>query len=235
MPPQDPETARWLAEQVQPYEPMLRAWLHSRFSIGAFRKDIADFFGSVTTIATAEQLERYGLSDDYVGYNLVSPFNVGNARVTGVEYAWRQRLECLPNGARGVGVFFNGTEMQLNGATTADFSGFTDRTINWGLSLDRPRFSTKLNWNYTGPRRQTAVAGANVPAGTYTYLKSRLQIDVSVEWRFSRRLGAYATVRNLTNMSNVAEAYATTTPAYARTRQIDLFGAAYTLGLKGSF
>lgn len=31
MPPQDPETARWLAEQVQPHEPMLRAWLHSRF------------------------------------------------------------------------------------------------------------------------------------------------------------------------------------------------------------
>lgn len=31
MPPQDPETARWLAEHVQPHEPMLRAWLQSRF------------------------------------------------------------------------------------------------------------------------------------------------------------------------------------------------------------
>jgi len=205
------------------------------FSVGAFRKDVADFFGSVTTIATAEQLEQYGLSDDYVGYNLVSQFNVGDARVTGVEYAWRQRLDFLPNWARGVGVFFNGTEMQLTGATTADFSGFTDRTINWGVSLDRPRLSTKLNWNYTGPRRQTAVVGANVPAGTYTYLKSRLQIDVNVEWRLSRRLGVYATVRNLTNMSNVTEAYAPNTPAYARTRQIDLFGAAYTFGIKGSF
>ncbi|MEY4815829.1 MAG: hypothetical protein RLZZ162_2902, partial [Verrucomicrobiota bacterium] len=153
----------------------------------------------------------------------------------GLEYAWRQRLEFLPSWARGVGVFFNGTEMQLSGATTADFSGFTDRTINWGVSLDRPRFSTKLNWNYTGPRRQNAVVGANVPAGTYTYLKSRLQIDVNVEWRLSRRLGVYATVRNLTNMSNVTEAYAPNTPAYARTRQIDLFGAAYTFGLKGSF
>ena len=235
MPPQDPETARWLAEQVQPHEPMLRAWLHGRFSVGAFRKDIADFFGSVTTIATAELLEQSGLSDDYVGYNLVSPFNVGDARVTSVEFAWRQRLECFPNGARGVGFFFSGTEMQLGGTTTADFSGFTDRTINWGLSLDRPRFSTKLNWDYTGPRRQTAVVGANVPAGTYTYLKSRLQIDVSVEWRFSRRLAAYATVRNLTNMSNVTESYAPNTPADARTRQIDLCGAASTFGLKGTF
>lgn len=31
MPPQDPETARWLAQHVQPHEPMLRAWLQSRF------------------------------------------------------------------------------------------------------------------------------------------------------------------------------------------------------------
>jgi TonB-dependent receptor len=204
-------------------------------SVGAFRKDVRDFFGSVTTAATIPLLEQYGLSDDYLGYDLTTLFNAGNARVTGVEYAWRQRLEFLPAWARGVGVFFNGTEMQLSGATTADFSGFTDRTINWGVNLDRPRFSTKLNWNYTGRRRLAAVTGANVPAGTYQYLKSRLQLDVNAEFRLTRRLAAYATVRNLTNMSNVTENYAPNTPAYARTRQIDLFGAAYTFGLKGSF
>lgn len=31
MPPADVQTARWFAEQVQPHEPMLRAWLLSRF------------------------------------------------------------------------------------------------------------------------------------------------------------------------------------------------------------
>ena len=204
-------------------------------SVGAFRKDVADFFGSVTTAATPALLEQYGLSDDYVGYDLTTQFNAGDARVSGVEYAWRQRLDFLPAWARGVGVFFNGTEMQLTGSTTADFSGFTDRTVNWGVSFDQPRFSTKLNWNYTGCRRLTAVTGANVPAGTYQYLKSRRQIDVNVEFRLSRRIAAYATVRNLTNMSNVTENYAPGTPAYARTKQIDLFGAAYTLGVKGSF
>jgi hypothetical protein len=69
----------------------------------------------------------------------------------------------------------------------------------------------------------------------YIYLKSRLQVDVNVEWRFSRRLAAYTTVRNLTNMSNVTESFAANTPTYARTRQIDLFGAAYTFGVTGSF
>ena len=31
MPPQNPDEARWFAAHVQPHEPMLRAWLHSRF------------------------------------------------------------------------------------------------------------------------------------------------------------------------------------------------------------
>lgn len=31
MPPPDSEQARWFAANLQPHEPMLRAWLHSRF------------------------------------------------------------------------------------------------------------------------------------------------------------------------------------------------------------
>lgn len=205
------------------------------FPVGAFRKDVTDFVGNATTVATAEELDKYGLSDACVGDNLVSPCNVGDVRVTGVENAWRQRLEFLANRARGVGVFLKGTERPLSGATAADFSGSTDRTINWGASVDRPRFSTKVNGNYTDPRRRTAVIGANVPAGTDTYLKSRLQIDVNVEWRFSRRLGADATVRNLTNRLNGTEAAAPNTPASARTGQIDPFSAADTSGRRGSF
>ncbi|MDP3072953.1 MAG: sigma-70 family RNA polymerase sigma factor [Opitutaceae bacterium] len=40
MPPQDPEIACWLARHVQPHEPMLRAWLHSRFSQGVNVDDL---------------------------------------------------------------------------------------------------------------------------------------------------------------------------------------------------
>ncbi len=33
MPPQDPETARWFAEHVQPHGALLRAWLKGQFSL----------------------------------------------------------------------------------------------------------------------------------------------------------------------------------------------------------
>lgn len=40
MPPQDPETARWFATELQPHEPMLRAWLRSQFPAGTDIDDI---------------------------------------------------------------------------------------------------------------------------------------------------------------------------------------------------
>lgn len=39
MPPSDKETAQWFSEQIQPHEPLLRAWLRSRF---AARIDVDD-------------------------------------------------------------------------------------------------------------------------------------------------------------------------------------------------
>jgi len=40
MPPQDPDSARWFAENLQPHEPMLRAWLRSQFGKGCEVDDI---------------------------------------------------------------------------------------------------------------------------------------------------------------------------------------------------
>jgi RNA polymerase sigma-70 factor (ECF subfamily) len=40
MPPQDKELARWYADEIQPHESMLRAWLQGRFSLGTNVDDI---------------------------------------------------------------------------------------------------------------------------------------------------------------------------------------------------
>jgi RNA polymerase sigma-70 factor (ECF subfamily) len=40
MPPRESEAARWFAEHVQPHEPMLRAWLRSRFGAQVTLDDI---------------------------------------------------------------------------------------------------------------------------------------------------------------------------------------------------
>jgi hypothetical protein len=82
---------------------------------------------------------------------------------------------------------------------TADFSGFTPQTINWGLSVSRPRYVVKLTWNYRGQQRLGAVTGTGVPPGTYTFNPAYLTLNVNGEYRLSRRVGLFAVIRNISN------------------------------------
>lgn len=205
-------------------------------SAGVFRKDIKDFFGSRDTDVTPELLEQYGIDETYSegGYLIRTLRNVGNARVSGVEFNYRQPLRFLPQWARGVNVRYNITQLHLEGDTLADFSAFIRRSQNWGISLDRPKLSVRLNWNYRGRQRQGAVGGVAEP-GTFTYMHPRLTLDVEAEYRFSKRLGLFLGGRNITGEPFILERYAPNTPAYARRYQRDDYGIALSAGLKGTF
>lgn len=206
-----------------------------RATFGAFRKDIHDFFGSTRTRATLEQLTEFGLTDDYLDYTIVTKNNVGDARVTGIDFEFQQPLTFLPKWASGVIAQFNITESRLGGGSTADFTGFTRETINWGFSLNRPRYNVKLNWNYRGIQRLGAVTGAGIPEGTYTYNAPFLTLNVNAEYRISRRFGAYLTIRNIANTAQVTEIYAKDTPKYARVDNYQNLGSQISLGFKGEF
>jgi TonB-dependent receptor len=205
------------------------------FSVGLFAKDIRNFFGATRVPATPEILANHGLDAAYQDYEVISQTNVGDARVTGFEYNFRQSLDGLHPWLRGFGLFFNGTEIQVEGSNLADFSGFAGRTINWGISHGGRKHSVRLNWNYTGRLRDIPVEGAFVPPGTYRYVAPWMQLDVSAEYRLGPRMSVFAAVRNLTDASRIQESYGPTTPWYARLRQESRFGAMWNVGVKGSF
>ena len=204
-------------------------------SISVFRKDIRNFFGSVRIPATPDLLAEYGFDQSYLNYDIVTMDNVGSARVSGVEAEYRQALTMLPSWARGLSIFANGTALHLEGASTADFSGFIRKTINWGISLSRPRYTVKLNWNYRGRQRLGSVTGVNVPAGSYQFKSPRLSLDLNAEVRVTKHIAVFANLRNLTDAPWVTEVYGPSTPAYARSTGWDLFGAQGIFGVKGSF
>lgn len=58
MPPCDPESARWFSEHVQPHEPMLRAWLRSRFATETDLDDVVQ----ETFMRLLKARERGGVS-----------------------------------------------------------------------------------------------------------------------------------------------------------------------------
>jgi iron complex outermembrane recepter protein len=204
-------------------------------SFGVFQKDISDFFGSVRTRATPELLAEYGLDDSYLVYDVVTRRNVGAARVSGMEAEYRQTLSFLPSWARGISVFANSTALHLEGEAIADFSGFIARTTNWGISLNRSRYTVRLNWNLRGRQRMGSVTGNNIPAGTFEYRNPRRTLDLNAEWRINRYIGLFTNLRNVTNVAWWSEIYGPETPAYARANNLTQFGVQGIVGVKGSF
>ncbi len=73
-------------------------------SIGAYRRDFKDFFGSTSLRATPEFLALYDLDPaTYDGYYVSTNYNLpGTVRSHGLEFSYRQALTFLPHWARGV-------------------------------------------------------------------------------------------------------------------------------------
>ncbi len=208
-------------------------------SARGYLREIRNFWGAVTAPITPELLEVYGLDENIYGadrgFVVSTRRNVGDARVSGLEFDYRQNLVFLPRWAEGFAVFANLTVVHLEGSTTADFTGFVQKTINYGLSYNRARFTARLNVNERGRERRAAFTGAGVEGGVYEYMAPRTTVDVATEYRFARRFALYGTVRNLFNTPEDLERYGPNTPGYAKLRQRTDFRPLISVGLKATF
>ena len=122
------------------------------------------------------------------------------------------------------------------GAAAAEFSGFVPRSGSWGVSLARPGYTVRLNWNYRARARQAQIAaGRGIPENTYDWGNEFLTLDASAEYQLFKRVNLFATVRNLTNAPQDRETANPSTPAHARLRQTNDYDSLWTVGVKSSF
>ncbi|MBI5688662.1 MAG: TonB-dependent receptor [Verrucomicrobia bacterium] len=210
-----------------------------QISVGAFRRDFTNFFGSTTLEATPEFLSLYNLDPNTYGqYPVVTQYNVSSTvRMQGLSVNYRQPLTFLPSWARGLQVFANGNSQRMLGdAGSANFPAFIPRTASWGLSLTRPKYTLRANWNYRSlQRRALLAAGASREPGTYTWWSKRLYLDLNGEYTFYRRLSVFANLRNVGDAPDDVKVYGPSTPAVARFRQRIHFGSLWMFGVKGTF
>lgn len=212
-------------------------------SVSVYRKDFTNFFGSATVPATADTLNGLGLSSDQIAYfiqnngTVTSKFNVGKARVTGVQLDYKQSFDnFLP--FKGMGGFVSGYSTHLQGAANADFTNFISKAFNMGLSYSNRRFDVKLNFNYRGTQRYgltTYTDSAGNKYNGYEYYKPRAQYDLDLEYHISKSVSVFLVGRNLTNVVQDDQRYTPEMPGYSHLFRREEFGAQYTLGLKGSF
>ena len=209
-------------------------------SVGAFRRDFKNFFGTTVFRATPEFLALYDLDPNVYGafdvstqYNLPDP-----VRMTGLDFNYKQALTFLPGALRGVQIFANATILRLTGAdaAAAGLVGYVPRTYNWGASLTRQKFTLRAGWNYSGERKISAVqSGRGLEPGTFQWKPKSLKLDVQGEYYFWRRAAVFANFRNLTDATEDVAFYGPNTPGYAKLRQRDDYGSSWTFGLKSTF
>ena len=204
------------------------------FSAGVFLKEIKDFFGTAVKIATAADLEQVGLDPKYVGWNLSTKFNSGDARITGVEFNIRHSLRNFGAWGRHFTVFANATQLKLEGNPYASFSSFIPKTANWGASFNWQRISIITKWNYRGLNKLTAFPSFGTDA--FLYLAARTTLDLNLSYQLSRRLSLVGSVNNVFNVIPLTNlAYGSSTPSYARRYTVSEYGVAFAVGLKGTF
>lgn len=217
------------------------------FSVGAFRKDFRDFVGgSVARPASLDLLTELGVPDPAAyaaaGATVSTRFNVGTARVSGLEFNYSQVLDVdfFPSWTKNFTVYANGQQMHLEGANLADFSNFIPASGSWGVKYGHQRFSAQVNFNYRGRQRltqQTITYNglARTDEGFYDYFKPRIYTDVNFNYRYTNLLGFFINARNLTNVAQDAQRYGPVSPSWSRTYRREEFGVQYTIGVKGSF
>ena len=204
------------------------------FSAGAFRKDIADFFGNVVKLATEADLAQLDLDPRYRGWRLTTTYNLPDAaRVSGIEFNFRHSLAPLGAWGRPFQAFANGTKLRLEGGKDAQFGNFVPESANWGLTYARRPVTVMLKWNYRGTQRRGAqpAFGAN----GYEYVRRKVTVDLNLDWQLRRELFVYLNAQNVFDRPEILERRGSLTPAYARRYQEMTHGVQLTLGVKGSF
>ncbi|MDO8544945.1 MAG: TonB-dependent receptor [Opitutaceae bacterium] len=207
-------------------------------SVGAFRRDFENFFGSTVFNATPQFLGLYGLDPAiYDTYDVATQYNIeSTVRMEGLEFDYKQSLTFLPFWARGVQAFANASTLRALGAESGNFAGFIPQTYNWGISLRRANYNLQMNWNYRGRQRRGIVAaGTSIEPGTYNWGAKRLYLDIQGEYYFWKRFALFANLRNLNDEPEDIGIYGPSTPEHARFRQRSASGSLWTFGIKGSF
>ena len=206
-------------------------------SVSAFHRNFENFFGNTVFPATPEFLSLYNLDASTYGiYDVATTYNLpGKVRMEGYDVSYKQALTFLPEWARGVQVFANGAAQRGTGALVDNFSGFIPKTASWGISLTRPAYSLRVNWNYKSKHRRAAINGASIPPGTYVFGSKRLFVDIIGELRLSRHFALFGNIRNLGDTPEDFVRDGPGIPDVAKFRQRDRYGALWIFGVKGTF
>lgn len=211
------------------------------FTVGVFRKDLADYFATVSHTLTQADLATYDIDPTYLtstwlnsnpAITIQQTINGGAARILGAEMSLDQPLTFLPWVGRYLNLKANATLLHLQGDSGSQMQNFIPKTGNLGLVFSKTPVIVRVTWNFRGQEKQSQTTA--VPA-VVTWYAARTYLDMDAEYQLSKRLSLFLEGRNITNVPQNQLVYSSTNPLYARFNRAEEYGIQWAIGVKGSF
>lgn len=203
------------------------------FGASWFHKDLKDFFGTLAKVANASDVELLGLGPEYIGWQVNSTINAGNAQVRGFELTMNHSLKPLGGWGRFFNLFANYTKLNFSGASSANFTGFLPSNANGGITFTHKPVILTAKLNHRAD--QTTGPFAAYGPEAIRYYPARTHLDLDLDFQLRRNLSLFANARNLLNVRSGFYQRGSQTPAYAVRFQTVEYGVNFNLGLKASF
>ena len=204
------------------------------FGVSVFHKEIQDFFSTFAKVATRADLPALDLDERYVGWQVNTKFNAGDAGVSGLELSANQPLDQLGPWGKYFRVFANFTKLELKGDANANFTGFLPKSANWGITYSKKPFTIGAKWNYRGEQKTADFAAFG--ADGIEYWPSRIAFDLNLSYSLTPSLAVFINARDvLDKLTYKTYRSGTGVPDYAKYYKVLEHGTPFSIGLKGSF
>ncbi|RYY76706.1 MAG: TonB-dependent receptor [Gammaproteobacteria bacterium] len=197
----------------------------SSLSVNLFYKDVESYIGRQANAET--------ITFDGHEFSISRPVNGEGGYIRGVELAYTQEFDFLPEPFKGFGIYSNVTFNETNihqmipvyNADKASLTGFSENTGNLTLWYYKSGFEARVTYSY----RSEFQRDINAEAGTTGLNDAEGYVDLSLSYEFNDNYKAYLQVQNLNNSpyKTLAEDFNNENHRNA----YEEFGTVYTLGV----
>jgi len=201
-------------------------------SVGYFKKDIVDYIAT-RDIGIVGAGANNGFDGDYESYTLQSQANSGSAKISGIEFDYRQQFTMLPGVLRGLSFSANFTLLETKGdygtanqSSTEKIVDFVPESGNASLSYAYRGFGANILLNYTG----RYLDSFSDDASRLSFRASRTIVNVGVAYQFRPQ---YTVFLDVVNIFNEPQRLYRGSPS--RPSQILTNNPAVTFGVSGQF
>lgn len=202
-----------------------------QLSASAFDKELRNFIYTDTSQVVGAGTDN-GYNGQYVGYNISTSLNGGQARYRGIEFAYQQQLTFLPGFWRGFGLYANYTRLTTRGdyggaTVTTQVAGFVPKTGNVAITYLGKGLNIRLNAVW----RDTYLVTNSANAALLVYQEPKMQINLKTKYAISSKLSVFCDIENL-NKSPITETYV---GSKDRPNQTRIVVAKIVAGIQGRF